>query len=250
MIYTSFYENIPNLPDNIIPISIAGKSPDNYTGLEYKKLAPKLKFWKEWEKNKDNHFYCEHYKEEVLDKLNIEEVIKDLESLLPNILFNNKNVEICLVCYEKEGFCHRNIVRNWFCSNGYECMEYEKRNLLEVGFYGSNETKKIYTNDYRNFIFENNEIVNKKELENWTICLNSPWSQIHETYKIFYNCKNAYTEIDETEPFFICEKTVIGYDGITSVLKGYGFTEEEALQNCIKNYKYLQKKYNKNNESF
>ena len=36
MIYTSYFAKMKDLPDNIVPISIAGKSPDWYNGLEYK----------------------------------------------------------------------------------------------------------------------------------------------------------------------------------------------------------------------
>ena len=36
MIYTSYFGAIRNLPKNIIPISICGKAPDNWKGLQYK----------------------------------------------------------------------------------------------------------------------------------------------------------------------------------------------------------------------
>ena len=39
-IYTSYFANLKNLPDNVCPISICGKAPDWYKGLQYKKLAP------------------------------------------------------------------------------------------------------------------------------------------------------------------------------------------------------------------
>ena len=32
----------------LIPISISGKAPEWYDGLEYKKLAPKWAFFQEW----------------------------------------------------------------------------------------------------------------------------------------------------------------------------------------------------------
>lgn len=46
MIYTSYFANLRNIPSDIIPISICGKVPDWYSGLQYKKLAPKWKFFK------------------------------------------------------------------------------------------------------------------------------------------------------------------------------------------------------------
>ena len=250
MIYTSYYDNIKNLPKNFVIISIAGKSPENFNGLEYKKLAPKLSFWKEWEKNKNNYFYCENFKKEVLDKLLVDEVIKDLNNLKNTV---NSEGEICLVCYEKpEDFCHRHLVSNWLKSNGYACMEFNEEETLYVGYFGyeENETNKIYTNDYETFFNKEGEILGKEKLEQWALCLNSPWSQTCETLRIQCNCKDAYTPMKDSNPTFVCEKTIIGYEGITSTLLAYGFTEEEALQNCITIFKELQKKYNCDNDSF
>ena len=51
MIYTSYFAKIKELEENnIIPISICGKAPDWYKGLQYKKLAPKYEFFYEIEK--------------------------------------------------------------------------------------------------------------------------------------------------------------------------------------------------------
>lgn len=54
MIYTSYFAKLKSLPENIIPISICGKAPDWYKGLQYKKLAPKYDFFMEWKKNHDS----------------------------------------------------------------------------------------------------------------------------------------------------------------------------------------------------
>ena len=48
MIYTSYFAKLNKLPNNIIPISICGKAPDWYKGLQYKKLAPKYDFFIKW----------------------------------------------------------------------------------------------------------------------------------------------------------------------------------------------------------
>lgn len=250
MIYTSYYDNIKNLPKNIIPISIAGKAPSDYIGLEYKKLAPKLKFWKEWEKNKNNYFYAENFKTEVLDKLSIEEVIEDLKNLKSTF---DSSFEICLICYEKpEEFCHRHLVSNWFKTNGYECMEFGEKEILDVGYFGfqEDEEDRIYTNNYKTFFDKEGKILEREDLERWALCLNSPWSQEFETFEIRCNCKDSYTQMKDCNPTFVCEKIVIGYEAITGTLLTYGFTEEEALQNCLKIFKKLQKEYNPKNESF
>ena len=75
MIYTSYYAKLNKIPENIVPVSIAGKAPDFYSGLEYKKLAPKYWFFKEWKQNHDNDFYIKHFNEEVLSKLELKQVL-------------------------------------------------------------------------------------------------------------------------------------------------------------------------------
>jgi len=90
----------------------------------------------------------------------------------------------------------------------------------------------------------------KGELEEYSVCLNSPWGQNDETWTIKYNCKDNYTETDENEPTYKCEYMVVGYECITSVLYGYGNTKQEALNDCEEKFKCLQETYNKDDESF
>ena len=121
MIYTSYFAKLKSLPKNIHPISICAKVPDWYQGLQYKKLAPKYDFFIKWKKNHDNDYYIKCYKEQVLNKLNIEDVIFDLVGILDV----NEDIDIALVCYEKPGdFCHRHLVADWLNKNGYKCEEY------------------------------------------------------------------------------------------------------------------------------
>lgn len=120
MIYTSYFGRIKKIPQDIIPIAICGKVPEWYKGIQYKKLAPKYGFFIEWKRNKDNDFYIEHFREEVLNQLSITEVIEDLEKL-------SQGKTIVLLCYEKpEDFCHRHLVADWFTKNGIECKEWEE----------------------------------------------------------------------------------------------------------------------------
>ena len=120
MIYTTYFAKIKKLPKNIIPISICAKAPDWYTGLQYKKLAPKYGFFMEWKRNHNNEFYIEHFNEEVLDKLDTQTVIKELYELAGI----KDNQEVALVCYEKPmDFCHRHLVAGWFEDNGIHCLE-------------------------------------------------------------------------------------------------------------------------------
>ena len=122
MIYTSYFGKLNSLPDNVVPISICGKVPDWYNGLEYKKLAPKWSFFKEWKENHDNNYYIKCFNEQVLDKLNVLDTIMELSELTR---FENRYNDICLICYEKpEDFCHRHLVADWLNRNGFTCKEW------------------------------------------------------------------------------------------------------------------------------
>lgn len=118
MIYTSYFANIRNLPDTIVPISICGEAPDAYKGLQYKVLAPKFRFFQKWKLDHDNDSYVESFKKEVLDTITPVEVETRLYKL-----FAGKDV--ALICYEKPGdFCHRHLVAEWPTKAGIKCEEY------------------------------------------------------------------------------------------------------------------------------
>lgn len=138
MIYTSYFAQIRNFPDNVIPISICGKAPAGYKGLQYKKVAPKYGFFMEWKKNHDNDFYIEHYEKEVLATLNPRGVVDELYDKLSDDLkaiikaegtykARSQKVHIALICYEKPGdFCHRHLLADWLSAHGFECREWTK----------------------------------------------------------------------------------------------------------------------------
>ena len=118
MIYTSYFANLKNIIElnNTNIISIAGKSSDEFVRLafknplnvfQYKKLAPKYWWWKEWhDNNLSNDWYIEKYNETVLSKLNPEKVYNELT--------NNNERDAVLLCWEsKNRFCHRHLVSNW-----------------------------------------------------------------------------------------------------------------------------------------
>ena len=117
MVYTTYFANLKKLPDNIIPIAICGKVPDFYKGLCYKKLAPKLSFFKVWKETKDNDYYIANFNKLVLDKLNPQQVLNELMQL-------SNQKDVALICYEKSSdFCHRHLVADWFKKNDIECQE-------------------------------------------------------------------------------------------------------------------------------
>lgn len=123
--YTGYFAQLKKYEiAGLIPVSICGKAPDWYTGLQYKKLAPKWSFFSEWKSGShkgDNNYYIEHFNDEVLNVTSVRKVIIDIEKLA-----NSKADNIILLCYEKPGdFCHRHLVADWLKENGVDCNEFE-----------------------------------------------------------------------------------------------------------------------------
>lgn len=107
MIYTGYYAKIKEYEKaGLTMISIAGKAPSFYNGVQYKKFAPTYEIFNKWKSGEiDNFGYNDAFKVEVLDKLSKDEVKQFLNSF---------DTDIILLCYEKSGdFCHRHIVADW-----------------------------------------------------------------------------------------------------------------------------------------
>lgn len=118
-IFTSYFDRIiKDGAEGLVPVGIAGISPLEFTGLEYKKLAPKRFIYDNYIKSGNAKQYCEDFYEHVLNKLNSERVIRDLEDL-------SEGKDIVLLCYEKPNeFCHRHLVADWLNSElGIEVKE-------------------------------------------------------------------------------------------------------------------------------
>lgn len=120
MIYTSYFAKLKSLPDDVVPIAICGKPPTWYTGLAYKKLAPKYGFFMKWKETHDNDYYIKCFTEQVLDKLNPQQVYIELCELA-------HSSNIALICFEvPSDFCHRHLVADWLSRCGFDAMEYKK----------------------------------------------------------------------------------------------------------------------------
>ncbi len=115
-IYTSYFANLIKIPASIVPISISCKPPKGYHGLEYKVLAPSYVLLSACHKNHDEDYYRQVFCNK-LNSLNARNIVEVLEYL-------SKGKDIVLVCYERpENFCHRHLVAEWLCKNGYETEE-------------------------------------------------------------------------------------------------------------------------------
>lgn len=121
MIYTSYFGQMKNFPINFEPICIARWKPKWYTGKVLLSLAPSDRLLRWWKSSKQDEAAQEKYKAAYMSMLRtykpvvIEQIIKSLA---------NGNIPV-LICFEKDGFCHRHIVAEWFNDNGIKCEEWK-----------------------------------------------------------------------------------------------------------------------------
>ena len=112
---TSYFAKQGKLGQDLKPVSIALSKPDFYQGREYRKLAPPAWLLNQYHTNHNEADYVRIYKEEVLDKLD------------PQEIFDELGEDAVLLCWEKTNiFCHRRIVAMWFKKHlGLEVPEHE-----------------------------------------------------------------------------------------------------------------------------
>lgn len=117
MIYTSYFGNLRNIPKNIFRIAISRTIPVDHLAPTYKDLMPTQMDLFTYRTNHDAAQYANNYRENVLSKLNPDDVAKDLYDL-------SGGRDVVLLCYEKPPkFCHRQIVAKWLNDAGYPCKE-------------------------------------------------------------------------------------------------------------------------------
>ena len=106
-LYTSYFSFVHNIPADHL-VSVAGTAPKGFSGTQYRRLAPKYEWWKQWHDEKlSNEWYIEKYNETVLS------VINPLDVLLE--LGNDK----ILLCWESpDKFCHRHLIAQWLKKSG------------------------------------------------------------------------------------------------------------------------------------
>ncbi|MDE7243360.1 MAG: DUF488 domain-containing protein [Oscillospiraceae bacterium] len=117
-IFTSCFAQIRKLPDNIVPVSIALKTPAWFQGIRYPALAPHGTFFAVWKRNHDDAEYLRRFNQEVLAPLDAQAAAAELQSL-------SGGKDIVLLCYEKPSdFCHRHRVAEWFTERGISVSEW------------------------------------------------------------------------------------------------------------------------------
>ena len=121
MIYTSYFAKNRMLGKaGVVGVSIALYTPKYWHGAEFKKLAPTPDILMEYKQNHDALVYQIRYKDEVLAKLDPQQVAKELKALAGKR-------DIALLCYETAlSFCHRHITAEWLTSHGIRCEEWKE----------------------------------------------------------------------------------------------------------------------------
>lgn len=122
MIYTSYFGQIKNMPDNFEPICIARWKPKWYTGKALLMLAPSdrlLRWWRASDKNEASEArYARWYTNEVLRAYEAAAIVRIIHYIA-------EGKTPVLVCFEKDGFCHRHLVADWLNKNGFKCEEWK-----------------------------------------------------------------------------------------------------------------------------
>ena len=130
-IYTSYFAKAYQFPDDKYTcIAISVGVPKAINVKSYKKLAPLWDIVQEYKNNGgDIEKYKSRYYNEVLNKLDVCEVYKELKEL-------SDGKDVVLLCYEgikNNDFCHRHLVSQWLRQNGCEApgeliLNYYKNN--------------------------------------------------------------------------------------------------------------------------
>ena len=120
-VWTYYYARLKDLPEEILPVSIAGWAPKGWIGEEYKKVAPKKDWFFKYKETGDQEFYKKMYEETVLSQITVREIFEDLQEILSK---HPGKTDIALVCYEKpEDFCHRHLLASHLSCHGWGVVE-------------------------------------------------------------------------------------------------------------------------------
>ena len=117
MVYTGYFSQIDNyLRFNsslqLVSISLYTQNwiKQNYCIELYDKLMPEKDVLLQYKSTEHISDFIENFGKQ-LSRLNVDEVYGELDNKI-------------ILCYERpEDFCHRQLVKLWFISNGYECKE-------------------------------------------------------------------------------------------------------------------------------
>lgn len=117
MIYTGYYDKTEEYEQaGLTPIGISGQVPCWFEWYRFPFFAPSLDIYTQWKNGQiSEDGYTERF---IKERLNI----LDKDNTKQKLLMIDNPI---LLCYEKEGFCHRHIVAKWIRDNlNLEVEEY------------------------------------------------------------------------------------------------------------------------------
>lgn len=116
-IYTSYFNN-RDLPKDFVRISIARFTPKWEKCPVFLECAPSIRLLNEYKNEEIDRFqYRRRYTDENLSKLHYTEFMEKIKNV-------SKERPVVLLCYEKDGFCHRHLLSEWLNKNGEEVYEF------------------------------------------------------------------------------------------------------------------------------
>ncbi len=117
--------------------------------------------------------------------------------------------------------------------------------MVLVGSLCITATQKIFLRDYA-FVHEDGTEMSDKDLKEWALWLNSPWSVVDQSYVIEWNHgRKGADALNRWRTMM----SVIGYDGCEATCTGYGSSPQGSFTACTNFFASLQQKYNPENES-
>ena len=115
--FTSYFGNMKNIPQDYMCISIAKERPQNIT-KEYLAFLPRNNMINSYKLTSDKDMFTLEYNHYILSKLDPFQVINDLVNM-------TKNAENIVLLGEEppDVFSYRKLVANWFRKFGYSVQE-------------------------------------------------------------------------------------------------------------------------------
>ena len=111
MIWTSNFARAEQVKEKERLLNIAQYTPEVMGMDSYPDLVPPADILQQYKLDRNEAAFVKAYQEQVLDKLSVAKVAKDLTGRI-------------LTCYENLGdFCHRHLVAEWLQKHGFKCQE-------------------------------------------------------------------------------------------------------------------------------
>lgn len=177
MIYTSYFGNIKNIPENIIPISISLYTPSGINIEIENQLAPTKAILHKYKEDFNEDDYISDYKS-YLRSINLKSIIK-------NLLKDRKDVALC--CYESTNdFCHRHILAEEI----EKIFGKEKDYIKEYGFEGYRKNGHFYNSKY-----ERIAIIHSKNCFNYGLMQKVLYEYINDRDDIIIVSRGSNTQI-------------------------------------------------------